>query len=221
VFYYPNSAELFYKPMKIPPDALESSIMPRGFCVTFAGNIGAAQDFPTILKAATMLKNYKDIQWVILGDGRMLQWLESEIAHSKLEKSVHLLGRHPANSMPRFFSLSDALLVSLKNEKIFSLTVPSKVQSYLACAKPIIAALDGEGARIITEAKAGITCAAEDPGALAEAVMRLYKMTKEEREAFGLNGRSYFEKQFEREGLIDRLERWMKDLKGEVTKCVS
>jgi glycosyltransferase involved in cell wall biosynthesis len=86
----------------------------------------------------------------------------------------------------------------------------------LACGKPIIAALNGEGARIIAEANAGITCAAEDPNALAEAVLKLYKMKRSERESLGANGRIYFEKQFEREFLINRLERWLLELKREV-----
>ena len=119
--------------------------------------------------------------------------------------------------MPRFFALSDALLVTLKKDPIFALTIPSKIQSYLACGKPIIAALNGEGSRIIEEARAGITCPAEDPDALAEAVIKMYSMSKTERDTIGFNGRLYFEKHFEREGLFDRLERWMADLKGGVT----
>jgi glycosyltransferase involved in cell wall biosynthesis len=216
VNYFPNSAESYYKPMRLSSSARESKLMPKGFRVTFAGNIGAAQDFPTILMAALKLKVYKEIQWVILGDGRFFQWVDKQIAHYNLQSTMHLLGRHPATTMPMFFSLSDALLVTLKNDHIFSLTLPSKLQSYLACGKPIIAALNGEGARIIAEANAGITCAAEDPSALAEAVLKLYKMNRSERESLGANGRIYFEKQFERECLINRLELWLLELKREV-----
>jgi glycosyltransferase involved in cell wall biosynthesis len=147
----------------------------------------------------------------------MSNWVEKEIYKRGLSDTVHLLGRYPVEAMPRFFALSDALLVTLKKEPIFALTIPSKIQSYLACGKPIVAALNGEGSRIIEEARAGITCPAGDPNALAEAVIKLYSMSKTERDTIGFNGRSYFEKNFERKGLIDRLERLMAYLKGGVT----
>ena len=65
-----------------------------------------------------------------------------------MEKTVHLLGRHPVEKMPGFFSHADALLVSLKRDPVFSSTIPSKIQSYLASGRPIIAMLDGEGAKL-------------------------------------------------------------------------
>jgi glycosyltransferase involved in cell wall biosynthesis len=123
--------------------------------------------------------------------------------------------------MPRFFSLADVLLVTLRRERIFSLTIPSKVQAYLACAKPVIAGLDGEGARVIEEAGTGIACPAEDPGALSAAVLTMYSMSETEREAMGLRGREYYEKHFERTMLLDRLEKWMKEVLEGVRQCPS
>jgi len=187
-------------------------MMPDGFCVTFAGNIGAAQDFRTILSAAELLKDQTEINWVIIGDGRMFTWVKRQVIKRGLSKTVHLLGRYPAKAMPRFFALSDVLLVTLKKEPIFALTIPSKVQSYLACSKPIVAALDGEGARVVKEAGAGMACNAENPKALAEAVLKLYNIPKADRKEMGKKGRSYFEKHFEREMLLNRLEVWMKAL---------
>ena len=212
IYYFPNSAEELYKPAILESNATERTIMPNGFCVTFAGNIGAAQDFETILSSAELLKHIHEIQFVILGNGRMLSWVKSEVHRRELEKSFHLLGRYPAESMPRFFSLSDALMVTLKKEPIFALTIPSKIQSYLASAKPIVAALSGEGARIVEESEAGVTCPPENPSALSEAILRLYNMPAEELREMGTNGRDYFKKNFEREMLIDQLESWMTDL---------
>jgi glycosyltransferase involved in cell wall biosynthesis len=189
--------------------------MPNGFRVVFAGNIGAAQDFHNILSAAEKLKAKKDIHWVILGDGRMSNWVQAEISKRGLYDTVHLLGRYPAEAMPRFFALSDALLVTLKKEPIFALTIPSKIQSYLACAKPIIAGLEGEGARVVEEAGAGITCPAEDPTELAQAVLKMYRMTSEKRDSMGRRGRKYFEDNFEREKLLDRLTQLITELKEE------
>jgi glycosyltransferase involved in cell wall biosynthesis len=212
ILYFPNSAEELYQPVILEKDTHERAVMPDGFCITFAGNIGAAQDFGTILKAAERLKDHTEINWIVIGDGRMFSWVKSQVVKRNLKKTVYLLGRYPAEMMPRFFALSDVLLVTLKKEPIFALTIPSKIQSYLACAKPIIAALDGEGARVVEEAGAGVNCTAENPKALAEAVLKLYNMSGRERKDMGKKGRSYFEKHFEREMLLDRLDIWMKEL---------
>ena len=214
--YFPNSAEELYQPVIVEPEDPVNISMPAGFRIMFAGNIGAAQDFGTILDAAEQLRDYPDIHWVIIGDGRMRQWVEEQIRERGLTETVHVLGRHPAEAMPHYFSLADVLLVTLRKEPIFALTIPSKVQSYLACAKPVIAALDGEGALVIAEARAGLACPAGDPKALADAVLAMYHMPETERQVMGLRGRSYFEKHFARTILLDRLEGWMQELYGEV-----
>ena len=212
VKYFPNWAENCYRPVTVEADAPERKEMPKGFCVMFAGNIGAAQSFETILEAATLLRDRHDIHWLVVGDGHRRTWVEGEIVARGLKENVHLLGSRPAESMPRYFALADVLLVTLKRDPIFGLTIPSKVQSYLACAKPILAALDGEGARVVRESGAGIVCPAEDAKALADSVLRLYHMSPEERDGMGRNGRVYFEANFEREHLLDQLELWMQGL---------
>jgi glycosyltransferase involved in cell wall biosynthesis len=213
IVYYPNSAETFYQPLTLPADAPENRQMPEGFRVTFAGNIGAAQDFETIIKAAQLTQERsKDVHWIILGDGRMSHWVREQIQRSNLTKSVHLLGRYPAEQIPRFFAFSDVLLITLKKEPIFALTIPSKVQSCLACGRPIIAALDGEGGRIIREAEAGLVCPPEDPEALANSVMAMYRKPIHERNDMGLRGRKYFTGHFERQKLLQQLESWMEGL---------
>ena len=214
IYYLPNSAETLYSPISPASARLPDVNWPVGFRVLFAGNVGAAQDFPTILSAAETLKSYKDIHWMILGDGRMFDWVRQEVESRGLTRNVHLLGRFPVESMPHFFSQAEALLVTLKKDPIFSITIPSKIQAYLACGKPIIAALDGEGSRIINEAEAGVTCEAEDPQALVDGVMKMYKMSAEDRQKLGMKGRQYFEQNFEREELINRLCGWFDELRG-------
>lgn len=210
--FFPQSVEALYKPVAVARDAPENAILPHGFRVIFAGNIGAAQSFGTILEAAEKLKIHSDIQWVIIGDGRMRSWVESEIRKRDLFDTVHLVGRYPVESMPRFFALSDVLLVTLKKEPIFALTIPGKVQSYLACGKPIVASLDGEGSRLVREAQAGLTSPAEDAGGLAEAILSMYRMPKDQREEMGRNGIRYHETNFSRDMLIARLEGWMHEV---------
>lgn len=210
--YFPNSAESLYRPVVVESDAPERVGLPSGFRIVFAGNIGAAQDFPTILAAAEILKDRNDISWVILGEGRLAEWVKDEIARRCLQKHVHLLGQHPVESMPRYFQLADVLLVTLKRDPIFSLTIPSKIQSYLACQKPIVAGLDGEGARIVQESGGGLAVPAESPDALAQAVLKIYALTDSERAEMGRRARSYFDLHFERSMLTDKLESWMRAL---------
>src|SRR2546422_1105257 len=212
IAYFPNWAETIYRPVATPENAPERKEVPVGFCVMFAGNIGAAQSFETILEAATLLRHHHDIHWIVVGDGHRRAWVEEQIIERGLKESVHLLGPRPAEVMPRYFALADALLVTLKRDPIFALTIPSKVQSYLACAKPILAALDGEGARVVRESGVGIVCPAEDAKALAESVLRLSCMSPQERAAMGQKGRAYFEANFAREKLLDRLEGWMQEM---------
>jgi glycosyltransferase involved in cell wall biosynthesis len=209
ILYFPNSAEELYQPAAAGADLPQLTGIPAGFRIMFAGNIGAAQDFPTIIEAASLLKDYPDIHWLIVGDGRMLPWVKNEVLKRHLEDRVHFLGRHPVELMPAFFSWAQVMLVTLKKEPIFALTIPAKIQSYLACARPIIAALDGEGARTVVEAQAGIACAAESPEELAKAVLLMYKTPEAELEIMGRSGREYFARNFERSLLLKQLDGWI------------
>jgi len=142
----------------------------------------------------------------------MYAWVQEQVAGRGLEPCVHLVGRHPQEKMPVFFSRSDALLVSLKHDPAFAVTIPGKVPSYLASGKPVIAALDGEGARLINESGAGVTCRAEDPEQLAQAVLRLYQTPRAAREKMGKAGVAYCSAHFDREMLLDKLEEIFADL---------
>lgn len=205
IIYYPNSCEEFYKPLSpIPSDKMLS--LPEGFRVMFAGNIGAAQAIPTILDAAEKLKHQPEIKWIFVGDGSERQNLEDEIKKRDLQDHIIWVGSHPAEEMPYFFSQADIMLVTLTKQPIFALTIPSKVQSYMACAKPIVAAIDGETARVISEANAGKTVPAGDSAQLAEAVLTIYQMPLHERNQLGWNAYHYFEKHFEKHRSIEQLE---------------
>ncbi|WP_445749707.1 glycosyltransferase family 4 protein [Polaribacter sp.] len=204
IIYYPNSTESLYKVI-IPNEKIRKKIPLVPFSIMFAGNIGESQDFETILDAAKILKAKSlDIHFIILGDGRKKNFVIEKVDDYNLKNNFHLLGAFPVEEMPHFFACSDALLVTLKKNKIFSLTIPSKVQSYLACAKPIIAGLEGEGAKIINNSRAGFTSNPGDASKLAENIFKLYKMSNEERILMGNNAKGFFEENFEREKLIDR-----------------
>lgn len=218
IIYWPNWAEKLYNSDTDTTEYSDKLVkLPKGFRIMFAGNIGAAQDFETIVAAAEKLKDFPDIQLIVLGDGRMKPWVEAEVIKRNL-KNIHLLGRHAIDSMPAFFSEADVMLVTLKREEIFALTIPGKVQSYMACAKPIIACLEGEGARVITESKAGIVCQPEDAESLATAILQMYQMKPEERSILGMNARNYYENNFERDRLIKQFNGLIEEIKKDYHK---
>jgi colanic acid biosynthesis glycosyl transferase WcaI len=209
VRYFPNWVEGNYSLAGDVMPATEVPAKAGTFNVLFAGNIGESQDFPAILDAAEALRDDDRIRWLIVGDGRRLPWVRGEIARRGLTEAVLLLGRHPKERMPSFYRHAQALLVSLKAEPIFALTVPGKLQSYMAFGLPVLAMLDGAGTAIVEEARAGLTGAAGDAARLADNVRRLAGMSPDERAAMGHRGAEYAAKEFGRDGLIDRLEIWL------------
>lgn len=195
------------------PEAPEVQLSPGVFTVMFAGNIGDAQDFPSILAAAELLRDRRDIRWIIVGDGRRADWVAGEVSRRGLGERVHLLGRFPLERMPAFFRCADALLVSLKPEPIFAMTIPGKLQSYLAAGRPVLGMLDGEGADLIDRTGAGLVCPAGDAAGLARIVARMTDMSQQEREVMSSRARALSTGEFDRGRLIDSLECWLGDLR--------
>jgi colanic acid biosynthesis glycosyl transferase WcaI len=213
VEYFPSWAESLFGAGFEASAAPEVPSQSGAFTVMFAGNIGEAQDFPSILNAAELLSvSHPHIRWIIVGDGRLGDWVSQEVKRRNLESNVFLLGRFPVERMPSFFLSADALLVTLKSEPIFAMTIPGKLQSYLASGKPIVAMLDGEGARLLQESGAGIAAPSGDAAKLAAAVVSVSEMPEPERALMGRNGAELYAQEFERNTLLDRLELWMKQL---------
>lgn len=212
VVYFPSWAEQVFGSSNVEP-AEEVPLKPESFNVMFAGNIGDAQDFPAILAAAEILKSHAHIRWLIVGDGRVGRWVADEIKRRNLQDCVLMLGRYPVERMPSFFRHANALLVSLKDEPIFSMTIPGKLQSYLAAGIPVVAMLNGEGADVVKSSRSGLTCAAGDYAGLAAAVLKLSEMSSEEREIMGRNGLNVSEREFNRATVMDRLEGWLDELR--------
>lgn len=203
ITYYPNSVdEAFCIPSTVAVPDIQG--LGDGFSVMFAGNIGAAQAVEVIIEAASILKGYADIHFVVLGEGSCWEWMQNEVNRRELN-NVHLPGRFPVETMPGFMQRASALLVTLADRKIFGATIPSKVQAYLAAGRPILACLNGEGANLVTAAGAGLAVPAENARALADAVLHLYRMPEQEREAMGQRGRLYYQQHFAHDMLIDQL----------------
>jgi colanic acid biosynthesis glycosyl transferase WcaI len=203
--YFPQWAESCFQPLKLNGENELAKKIPQGFVIMFAGNIGDAQSFGTIIGAAELLSKNKEIMWVILGEGRMKETFEKIILEKNLT-NFRFLGQQPLETMPAYFSYADCMLVTLKKNPVFALTIPGKVQAYMACGKPIIAALDGEGKALIERANCGITANADDKEQLATMVLKMYQLSSKEREQLGMNGLSYAHQYFNRDRLIGRLE---------------
>lgn len=204
IIYLPNWAEDIYS-IQAERDEVVAKLLPvKGFKIMFAGNIGESQDFESVVSAAMKTREYEDIHWIIIGDGRKKAWVEQEIRFKKID-NIHLIGRHPMKMMPSFFREADVMLVSLKDETIFGLTVPAKIQSYLACGKPILAMINGEGADIIRESKSGFAVNAGDFNALAVRVIEMYNMPKSNLDSMAKASKEFYLGNFDRKDLIDKL----------------
>jgi len=211
IIYYPNSVDAsFCDPESgLKPDV---SVLDNGFCVVFAGNVGSAQAIHVMVEAATHLKMHPEIRLVVFGSGSEIELMRSQIDKHNLD-NLFLAGRFPVQAMPYLLSRASALLVSLADRPIFAATVPNKIQAYMAVGRPIIASMNGEGARLVEEAEAGIAVPAEDGKALASAILKLHAMPQSMRKKMGANAQEYYRKHFDHENLIA-------DLIAHLTKAI-
>ncbi len=202
IVYFPNS---FIENLNVVElSEIDYSIFDCEFPILFAGNIGKAQAVSVIIEAAEILRDIPEIRIVMMGEGSMREWM----IHQANERGLNNLvfnGSFPVEMMPKYMSKSAALLLTLADSEILRLTIPSKIQGYLASARPIIACLNGAGANLIREARAGIGVPAENGSALAEAIRSIYAMPDDKREEMGMNGRRYYEQNFSHSKLVEQL----------------
>lgn len=203
--YLPNWTDLPVTGKASAP-APELSDYASTFNLMFAGNLGDAQDLPTLVEAANLCRDIENLRWLMVGEGRAGAAMKAEVARCGLEDRVIFLGRHPSSRMSEFFAGADGLIVSLKREPIFALTLPSKVQAYLAAGRPILAMLEGEGGRVVDESGAGWVSPPGDASQFALNVRRLVATSAGERSRMGEAGREYCQAHFDRSALITRLE---------------
>ena len=203
IVYLPNWAEDIF----INDDINKSLIipdLPSGFNIMFAGNVGESQDFETIIKVAELTLS-DDINWIIVGEGRKLDWIKEQIQIRQLT-NVYLVGRHPIETMPGFFNKADVMLVSLKDEPVFSLTVPAKIQAYMAASKIILGSLNGEGNIIVNESGCGFAVNAGNPKLLSEKAVLLKNLPQNKIIEMQMKSKQYYEHNFSKKMLFDSLE---------------
>lgn len=211
---FPNPGEsAFQQGQRIAPALTLAS----GFNVVFAGNLGTVQALDTVIAAAALLRDEPQVRFVLIGSGSRGEALQVEVLRLGLA-NVQFVGRFPPEAMPGLLHQGSALLVSLNRDDILAQTIPSKVQAYLAAGRPVIASLDGEGARVVKEAGAGIACPAEDAVALADAVRQLLHSPPELLQQMGQSGRAYYEAHFDPAVLAHKLTQRLEQLTGD---CVN
>lgn len=206
VIYYPQWADGIDGENKAP---INTPKIPDGFKLMFAGAVGEAHGFECTMQAALLTKEHKDIKWIIVGDGRRLDWVKSFVKEHGLEDTVYTLGRFPAETMPWFFKQADVMLVTLNDDPLFKLYAPAKISSYMAAAKPIVAVLNGEGAEVIKEAECGWSLPAGDAEGFAKLAIDLSKKDKAVLEEKGQNALKYYNEHFVKEKCLRKLDELM------------
>jgi glycosyltransferase involved in cell wall biosynthesis len=207
IVHFPNPGEQRADEPPASPAALH---LPPGFNIVFAGNLGTAQALEVVLDAAEQLLDLPEVRFILVGSGQRSAWLLQQ-RQARALHNVELPGRFEPEQMGPILAQAQALLVTLNADPALALTVPSKVQSYLAAGRPIVAALDGEGARVVHEAGAGLACAAGDPAALARAVRTLHAMPDEERRRMGEAGRRWYSEHYDPAHLVPQLAGHLRD----------
>ncbi|MGG7619579.1 glycosyltransferase family 4 protein [Bacillus coreaensis] len=222
VEYWPQYAEDFYIPLapkniaEIPADDV--------FNIIFAGNIGNAQGLDILPKVAVLLKEKrlnKKVRFNIVGDGRYKQTLIDIVNSSGLGSMFNFIEKQPADRIPELLAASDAAFLSLTDSPLFSMTIPAKLQSYMACGMPIIASAEGETCKIIHEAKSGYSSPAGDEVKLSEIIIKILYKSNKELSQLGENARNYYNSNFNKDELLKKMDiHFNHNLKMEEKKIV-
>ena len=194
--YMPQYAEAIFSPeicKKKENDTVD---------LMFAGNVGAAQSVKTIVEAARLTKEETTLHWHIVGDGSELENLKKQAAGLT---NITFNGRLPLEKMPEYYSMADAMIVTMEKNPVLSLTLPGKVQTYMAAGKPIVGAIDGETKLVIEEAKCGYVCGADDATKLAH-LAKAFKPNEE----MCKNARCFYEEHFAKNNFVDILEKQLR-----------
>ncbi len=205
-----SNDKLIYIPAFADETYLTQDFTPENNDVNFVflGNLGIAQNLIAVLQAVEKIKDESGFKVHFVGDGTVLDELKQYVKDHELNKIVYFYGRRPVEEMPKFYKLADACLVSLKSDNAIGLTLPTKVQGYMAAGKPIIGMIDGAAKEVIATSDCGICVAAGDVDAFAE-VLRKFVRNKDNFKQCGENGRKYFMNNFTKKICIDKLKNIM------------
>jgi glycosyltransferase involved in cell wall biosynthesis len=188
---------------------------PGEFLVGYLGTFGAGQALSAVVEAAALLADEDPtIRIVLTGDGPEREKTERR-ARELAVPNVEFHGSIPKDRTRAFYTSCDACLVPLAPVAVFQDTVPSKIFETMACERPVLASLDGEGRRIVEESGGGLAVPPGDPRAIADGIRRLKEMSPEARAAMGARGRRYVDEHYGRASLADRYLALLEDVARE------
>lgn len=176
----------------------------KDFNIVFTGNIGKAQGLDLVIEAAYKLKE-TPIRWQLVGDGRELETLKKLVHEKGLDDIVIFHGRKPESEIPQYLANADAALLILKPDPVFEMTLPAKLQTYMACGVPIIGCVSGEGKRTIDESRSGVVSQKISVDGLVKACHEMLNKTKEEYELLKRNSLEYGFNNFNKQKLLNDL----------------
>ena len=194
VYYFPNWAENIIEENKIEFE-LSVDFNPNAIKIMYTGNLGKAQDFDTLCKVIIQNKN-KNIQWIFIGEGRFKKEMEQLLSDEIRENIAIFIPQQKLATIPSWVAQADVMYLSLNDSKLFSETVPAKLQGYMAMGKSTLAMLAGEGASIIKEAKCGFVAPPSNVIKLNEQINYILNTSKSERKNLGNNGKVFYQKNF-------------------------
>ena len=197
--------EKIFKPEPAEERLAKELGMAGRFNLVFSGNMGTFQGLDSAIRAAARLRHLERFQLVMIGTGQAEQQLRALAGEMRLN-NVRFLGRRPFKEMGHITALASALLVSLEDRPFFAATIPSKTQVALACGRPVVMAVRGDAAALLTEADAGVVCEPGNDAALAAAIEQLYLLPRAELDAMGTRGREYYEREMSLDRAATRLE---------------
>lgn len=180
----------------------------------FLGNIGIAQDIGGLINAVEQIKTLSGFKVHLVGTGSYIEEAKELVKDKKLEDLICFYGRRPYEEMPKFYKLADVCLATLQADSAISLTIPSKVQGYMAAGKPIIAALSGFAREVIEESGSGIGIESGNSMELANA-MKEFIVNKDAYRECGNNARQYYLKNFTKEHFMKRLYNYLDEVMDE------
>lgn len=173
--------------------------------IFYMGNIGESQNMDMIIDAVAMIKNMDGFKLHIVGDGSLYKHSITRVEEEGLSEKIIFYGRKPYSEMPSFYKKADVCLLTLANVSKIGLTIPGKLQNYMAAGKPVIASIGGDAPKVIQEAACGICAKPDDPKALADAIVEFVNNMSEYRE-YGVNARNYYLEHFTLKKHVDILE---------------
>lgn len=208
LIFWPQYAEDFYKKiekeeiLEIPDDNITN--------LTFAGNLGTAQGLDVLVEAAKFLKDRAImVRFNMIGNGRYEDELKKHICEAGVDSYFNFIPRKPAEEIPRYFAWSDAALITLSKSEVYSMTIPAKTQSCLACGMPVLVSADGEVQEIIRDASCGYASDSGDAEGLANNIEKFILLSEDAKKELSSNAINYYRTNFDKTMLMNKMEEYI------------